>query len=82
MISNVPAYRFGWIKAMMDIQNHSEIANLQDVIKYHTEDYSNGYRDALTYFAGRPVREEAYAEGLVEAYRGFCGQSDFTHLER
>lgn len=81
MISNIPAYRFGWIKAMKDIQNHTEIANLQFVIDNHTEDYSAGYQDALTHFEGKPVREEAYSEGLVEAYRGFWGQSDFANLD-
>jgi hypothetical protein len=81
-ISNISEYRLGWIMAMKDIHSHSEIENLHYVINYHTADYSAGYRDALMHFAGKSVREEAYTEGLVEAYRGFWGQRNFSHLER
>ena len=76
-IENVTAYRFGWINAMKDIVNNKTFDS-----DMHTDDYKNGYFDAINHFNGTPCRELAYDIGLVKAYEGFYGQCGFNHLEK
>lgn len=80
-VEDVNAYRFGWIKAMKNIQNNKKHDH-EGSYNMHMGSYISGYNDATRHFNGLPVRELAYAEGLVAAYDGFYGQSVFDHLEK
>ena len=52
-----------------------------EVRKTHTSEYYAGFSSALDHFAGFCTHgtELAAAMGLVAAYAGFWGQSDFRH---
>ena len=67
----------GWIQAMKDLQN--DCLSVSKMEKEKTLDFVAGYKSAIKHYFGYQTDKVFFDLGLVKAYRGFYGQSNWEH---
>lgn len=78
------AYYYGFIKGMKDCGDgkatfEEREKRLTEVYENHTDEYHQGYCDAVMHWNGYPIGNRAHDMGLVVYYKEYWGQSDFSH---